>query len=184
MTLADGVCSASQIMSGETYTGPIDCSLRSLGLLFSGNDLISCSGMLETPAYIRQRVEPLTESLSLVFHRYLHGRQGGIQIRSNGKPVLPLDPFVTTNPATQSSPTQHFSVGGSEVSVTAYTLPHVSKLTPDERQRRDLGERMREAQGLYVYRNRRLISHGHWYGLSRMDELSNETRSQSTCRTH
>lgn len=126
--------------------------------------------------YIRQRVEPLTESLSLVFHRYLHGRQGGIQIRSNGKPVLPLDPFVTTNPATQSSPTQHFSVGGSEVSVTAYTLPHVSKLTPDERQRRDLGERMREAQGLYIYRNRRLISHGHWYGLSRMDELSKQTR--------
>jgi hypothetical protein len=37
---------------------------------------------------------------------------------------------------------------------------------------------MREAQGFYVYRNRRLISHGHWYGLARMNELSKQTRVQ------
>src|SRR5690606_12270784 len=37
---------------------------------------------------------------------------------------------------------------------------------------------MREAQGFYIYRNRRLISHGHWYGLARMDEISKQTRVQ------
>lgn len=128
--------------------------------------------------FIRQRIAPLIESLSLVFHRYLHGRQGGVRIKVNGNFVSPLDPFLTSNAATQSSPTQDIPVGDSEVSVTAYTLPHVSKLTPAERQRPDLGEKMRETQGFYIYRNKRLISHGHWYGLARMDEISKQTRVQ------
>ncbi|WP_344780378.1 ATP-binding protein [Microbacterium kribbense] len=127
---------------------------------------------------VRQRVEPLIESLALVFHRYLHARKGGIQIVVNGNTVKPLDPFLTSNPKTQVSPTQKIAIGGDEVKVTAYTLPHVSGLTPDERRRPDLGEHMREMQGFYIYRNERLISHGHWYGLARMDDLSKQTRVQ------
>nr|WP_274636494.1 ATP-binding protein [Microbacterium bovistercoris] len=127
---------------------------------------------------VRQRVEPLIESLALVFHRYLHGRKDGIQIVVNGNVVKPLDPFLTSNSKTQASPTQRIAIGGDEVKVTAYTLPHVSGLTPDERQRPDLGEHMREKQGFYIYRNERLISHGHWYGLARMDDLSKQTRVQ------
>lgn len=128
--------------------------------------------------HLRSRVGPLIESLSLVFHRYLHGRSGGIRLHVNGNPVKPLDPFLTSNSKTQASPTQQISVGGAEVSVTAYTLPHVSGLSAAERQRPDLGQRMREAQGFYIYRNERLISHGHWYGLARMDDISKQTRVQ------
>lgn len=132
----------------------------------------------EPGEYIRLRVEPLIDSLALVFHRYLHGRQGGIRINVNGNAVKPRDPFLTSNPRTQASPTQTIPIGGAEVQVTAYTLPHISGLTPEERQRPDLGERMRESQGFYIYRNQRLISHGHWYGLARMDEISKQTRVQ------
>lgn len=125
---------------------------------------------------IRLRVEPLIDNLGLVFHRFLHNRPGGISIAVNGNNVPPRDPFLTSNSRTQRSPTQTISIGGADVSVTAYTLPHVSNLSPDERRRPDLSERMREAQGFYVYRNRRLISYGHWYGLARMDEISKQTR--------
>lgn len=128
--------------------------------------------------FMRARVAPLIENLSLVFHRYLHGRQGGIAIEVNGNAVVPRDPFLSTNPGTQQMPTQRIAVGGAEVAVTAYTLPHVSKLSPQERKRPDMGDQMRESQGFYVYRNQRLISHGHWYGLARMDELSKQTRVQ------
>lgn len=128
--------------------------------------------------FVRARVAPLIESLALVFHRYLHGRQGGIAIEVNGNAVSPRDPFLSTNPATQQKPTEHIAVGGAEVAVTAYTLPHVSNLSPQERKRPDLGDQMRESQGFYIYRNQRLISHGHWYGLARMDEITKQTRVQ------
>lgn len=133
---------------------------------------------LDRGEFMRSRVAPLMESLGLVFHRYLHARQGGIQVNVNGRSVTARDPFLTSNSKTQSSPTQYIEVGGAEVCVTAYTLPHVSGLTPEERKRPDLGDRMRESQGFYIYRNQRLISHGHWYGLARMDDLSKQTRVQ------
>lgn len=127
-------------------------------------------------AHVRERVTPLIQSIGLTFHRYLHRRAGGVRIIVNGNEVRPIDPFVTSNPATQVTPTEFLHIGGDVVAVTAFTLPHVSKLTPEERQRPDLGERMRESQGFYIYRNERLISHGHWYGLARLDDLSKQTR--------
>lgn len=80
---------------------------------------------------MRQRVAPLIESLALVFHRYMKRRVSSIQIVVNGNLVVPVDPFLTSNPRTQTSPTQHIAIGGSQVSVTAHTLPHVSGLTPE-----------------------------------------------------
>lgn len=149
------------------------------GTLVIWTDLDLLIGDAVDPSEVmRQRVAPLIESLALVFHRYLKRRTNNVQIAVNGNVVVPLDPFLTSNPRTQTSPTQHIAIGGSLVSVTAHTLPHVSGLTPDERQRPDLGMRMREAQGFYIYRNERLISHGHWYGLARMDEISKQTRVQ------
>lgn len=125
---------------------------------------------------IRDQVSPLIDSLALIFHRYLNRKQERIHITVNGNVVEPHDPFLTANTRTQVTPTQHISIGGQEVGVTAYTLPHLSGLTPKERQRPDLSVRMRESQGFYIYRNERLISHGHWYGLARMDEISKQTR--------
>ena len=128
--------------------------------------------------FVHEKIAPLMDSLGLVFHRFLHGRPDGLRITVNGNVVKALDPFLTSNPRTQASPTQYLAIGHGEVGVTAYTLPHVSGLSAEERRRPDLGERMRESQGFYIYRNARLISHGHWYGLARMDELSKQTRIQ------
>lgn len=152
---------------------------RESGTLVIWTDLDLLIGDATDPSeMMRQRVAPLIESLALVFHRYMKRRADSVQIVVNGNVVMPLDPFLTSNPRTQTSPTQHIAIGGSQVSVTAHTLPHVSGLTAEERQRPDLGLRMREAQGFYIYRNERLISHGHWYGLARMDEISKQTRVQ------
>ena len=127
-------------------------------------------------ALIRERALEVSADLSLIFHRFLARRRDRVAISVNGVEVKPLDPFVTANPRTQESPTQYIPVDGEQVAVTAFTLPHPSGLTPAERRRHDLGEGMRDAQGFYVYRNERLISHGHWYGLARMTEISKQTR--------
>jgi len=128
--------------------------------------------------FLAERLGGVRSSLSLVFHRFLADRRNRIAIKVNGIDLQPLDPFLSDNPKTQRTAPESLQIGGAEVRVEGFTLPHPSGLTHEDRQRPDLGEGMREAQGFYVYRNRRLISHGHWYGLARMNELSKQTRIQ------
>jgi len=128
--------------------------------------------------FLADRLGGVRSSLALVFHRFLADRRDRLAIMVNGIDLRPLDPFLSDNPKTQRTAPETLLISGDEVRVEAFTLPHPHDLTPEERQRADLGEVMREAQGFYIYRNRRLISHGHWYGLARMNELSKQTRVQ------
>ncbi|TPW76571.1 ATP-binding protein [Schumannella soli] len=128
-------------------------------------------------AFLRERVLDAAGALALVFHRFLAG-PGRIVIRVNGAKLSPIDPFVTSNTRTQISPTDELTIAGEKVSVTAYTLPHPSGMTPAERARTDLSTGMREAQGFYIYRNQRLISRGNWFGLASRSELTKQTRIQ------
>jgi hypothetical protein len=125
------------------------------------------------------RLAALRGHLGLTFHRFLSDppRQR-LSIGVNGVAVEAIDPFLSTLPKTQVSEVETFTIGSDKVSFQAYTLPHPSNLPAKLRQREDLAEGMRAAQGFYVYRNRRLISHGHWYGLARREELSKQSRVQ------
>ncbi|PTT62740.1 ATP-binding protein [Arthrobacter sp. HMWF013] len=149
------------------------------GTLVLWNELDLLIGDTTSPgSFLAERLGGVRSSLALVFHRFLADRRDRISIMINGIPLRPTDPFLSDNPKTQRTAPETLQIGGGEVRVEGFTLPHPSALTPVERQRPDLGEGMREAQGFYVYRNRRLISHGHWYGLARMNELSKQTRVQ------
>lgn len=149
------------------------------GTLVLWNELDLLLGDTTSPgAFLAERLGGVRSNLALVFHRFLADRRDRISITVNGITLRPIDPFLSDNPKTQRTPPETLQIGGAEVRVEGFTLPHPSGLTPGERQRPDLGEGMREAQGFYVYRNRRLISHGHWYGLARMNELSKQTRVQ------
>jgi hypothetical protein len=147
------------------------------GTLVVWNELDLLLGDTTSPGtFLAERLGGVRSSLSLVFHRFLADHHDRITITINGIGLRPMDPFLSNNPKTQSTATESLPMGTASVEVTAFTLPHPSGLTPEERQRQDLGEGMREAQGFYIYRNCRLISHGHWYGLAHLSELSKQTR--------
>lgn len=150
---------------------------RQSGTLVVWNELDLLLGDAKEPGpYLAERLGGLRTSLSLVFHRFLEGRQRRLTITVNGLEIQPLDPFVAKNPKTQRTLVETVDVAGVGVQVEGFTLPHTSGLDADERRRPDLGEGMRGAQGFYVYRNQRLISYGHWYGLAKMSELTKQTR--------
>jgi hypothetical protein len=152
---------------------------RPHGTLVVWNNLDLLLGdAVDGAAFLAARLNGLRANLGLVFHRFLRRGTEGLAIRINGLAIQPIDPFLSANSKTQISPKEAIPIGGASVEVIAYTLPHPSGLTPEERRREDLGEGMRDAQGFYVYRNRRLISHGHWYGLARASELAKQTRIQ------
>lgn len=132
----------------------------------------------EPGPFLASTIEPLLRHVGMVYHRLLERPKDGFRIAINGRPVEAIDPFLKSNPKTQYTPTETIEIGADSVSFTAYTLPHQSGLRPSERGRHDLGEGMRDFQGFYIYRNKRLISRGHWFGLTRMGELTKLTRIQ------
>lgn len=135
-------------------------------LLAGAKDVATWMGMLITS---------LRDHLGLVFHRFLDGREP-LGLSVNGIDVRAVDPFLERNPRTQIAPVENVVIEGHPVKVEAFTLPHISGLSAKDRRREDLGPRMRDYQGFYVYRNRRLISAGGWFGLAKQDELSKQTR--------
>lgn len=149
------------------------------GTLVVWSELDLLLGDTTTPGlFLAERLGEVRSNLALVFHRFLSRRRERLSIEVNGIDLRPVDPFLSGNPKTQRALPEAIDIGGAEVRVEAFTLPHPSGLSSEELRRPDLGKDMREAQGFYVYRNQRLISHGHWYGLARMNELSKQTRIQ------
>lgn len=133
------------------------------------------SGASDVANWMSSLVSELRAHIGLVFHRFLEAPKL-LSIHVNGVQISAINPFLENNPRTQVAPVENVLIEGESVRVEAFTLPHISGLSAKERKREDLGSRMRESQGFYVYRNRRLISAGGWFGLARQDELSKQTR--------
>lgn len=147
------------------------------GTLVLWSDLDLLIGDSDDPGlFLSERLGSLRSNLALVFHRFLSDNREKLNIEVNGIDLKPIDPFLSSNPKTQRTAIETLRISDAEVYVEGFTLPHPSGLTQVERRRTDLAEGMRDAQGFYVYRNRRLISHGHWFGLARKTELSKQTR--------
>lgn len=127
--------------------------------------------------FVRQLDEALSH-LELVFHRFISGEPGHrrVSIQMNNRCLEPFDPFHSKHPATIAGPQERIRVGHDDVVVQAFTLPHHGKVTPAEWERYAGPEGYLRNQGFYVYRERRLIIHGTWFGLARQAELTKLAR--------
>lgn len=127
---------------------------------------------------VNKAINDLGDHLSLVFHRYLSGEKGinKVLITINGQSIEPFDPFNTMNMASTIEPQEIIEYDGKTVRIEAITLPHHSKTTPAEWQQFSGKEGYFENQGFYVYRQKRLIIHGTWFGIIRKSESTKLTR--------
>ena len=126
---------------------------------------------------MNKQMDYVREHLSLVFHRYLSGEPGLIKLslRINGLPVEPKDPFLVGK-STIFQADEKFIIEGHPVYVSAYMLPHVSRLTAAEKKALGGSESLSRDQGFYIYRNKRLLVWGTWFRMHRKDELSKLAR--------
>lgn len=114
--------------------------------------------------------------LSLVFHRYIAGEKGldRITISVNNLVLDPIDPFNSKHRATQSAPLEKICPG---VTMQAFTLPHRSHYdSQQEYERYGLDGGYLKSQGVYLYRAKRLILYGTWFGLAKKTALTQLTR--------
>ncbi len=143
-----------------------------LGLQTDGGDSAQ-----NTTDFVRQ-LDEARSHLELVFHRFLSGEPGSrrVSIAMNNRPLEPFDPFHSRHPATIAGPEELIRVENEDVLVQAFTLPHHGKVSPTEWDRYAGPEGYLRNQGFYVYRERRLIIHGTWFGLARQAELTKLAR--------
>lgn len=111
------------------------------------------------------------DHLALVFHRYLS--EEGVKIFANGRKLEAVDPYFTQNKATQPLEEEYIRFTDKNIIVKPYIVPYQKKLSQSERlvmrKYSDLGLN----QGLYIYRNKRLIAWGKWFRIIHTNELSN-----------
>lgn len=130
---------------------------------------------------VNEKIEQLTRHLALVFHRFLsHGVKGfkRISISINGRPIEPFDPFCRGNPATQILPEETVCVGKAQVRMQPYVLPHHSRLSASEYDYYKDRSDFLSNQGVYVYRNGRLMAWGGWFRLVPKGEATKLARVQ------
>ena len=151
-------------------------------LVWESCDRLSENGTLTADQFNLLVVKAIRK-LSLIFHRYLSGDNGKfkpLKISVNGTTLDQTDPFCTSNPATTVFAPETIPIkeqGKSQkIYMQAYTLPHYSKLTASEYDVYGGAEGYVRNQGFYVYRNRRLIIWGTWFGLAKHGELSKLVR--------
>ena len=119
------------------------------------------------------------DHLGLVFHRYLKPEFGkSLAITVNLRPVEAADPFMRSNPYTEVAGEETRFVEDQKVFLRAYILPHFSHISAIELDRAGGKEKLRDTQGFYLYRNRRLITWGTWFRLLARDELTRLARIQ------
>lgn len=113
------------------------------------------------------------EHISLVFHRFI---DSGVKIFVNNKEIEQKDPFLVSNKATMSLREQELIIDGETIKIKPYILPYISKLTNEDLKMVGGKEDLKNNQGFYVYRNKRLIIWGTWFKLTRKEELGKLAR--------
>lgn len=126
---------------------------------------------------INQRIAETERHMRLVFHRFMQDAKP-LRILLNDRLLRPLDPFARLNTATIPDPEERLNLVRGDVVIQSFTLPHHKQMSKADWE--DLGgpEGHLKSQGIYLYRGKRLIVSGTWFGLCRQSELTKLSRVQ------
>lgn len=114
--------------------------------------------------------------LRITFHRFIGTKKPKIQLFLNNRELTPLDPTASLHPSTQKDPEDMLHLFRGDVRIRSYTIPHYKNLTQLEWDELGGPEGHLKSQGLYIYRENRLIIAGSWLGLAKQTELTKLSR--------
>lgn len=120
-------------------------------------------------------VKNIKSHIAITFHRFME--EDNIIISVNGNEILPWNPFWIKSPATMELSKEELFDGKNDVLVEPYILPHKTKYSSEEEFKSASGVKdWRGHQGFYVYRNRRLLVYGTWFGKFKKEPAYNLAR--------
>ena len=124
----------------------------------------------------------LEKYLALIYHRFLSSAGSSrLHIYLNELDIKPLDPFLEQHLKTTIKKEIELDIkdsSGTErmISVRPYILPFATDLKEKDKQLIGGIENLRAKQGFYIYRNKRLIIWGTWFGMKQRAELTKNAR--------
>lgn len=120
-----------------------------------------------------EKLDLADKHMALVFHRFLENPlfKQHFELFFNNRKVEPIDPYMISNRATQQLEEEVLFIDRTKIKITPYITPYVSKLSAKERQMLNEYKDLNLKQGLYIYRNNRLIVWGKWFRLLTDGEL-------------
>lgn len=138
----------------------------------------AAAGRSDEARALEQLVDGSRAHLALTFHRFLRreNQASAIDMSINGLALPVVDPFLTSNVRTEQLPSETIWQRGYPVGIRPYILPHLSYIAGGEIEGLGGRQALRQSQGFYLYRNRRLICYGTWFRLITLDELSKLAR--------
>ena len=124
----------------------------------------------------------LENTLALIYHRYLSGiGTQRLHIFINELDINPLDPFLEQHPKTTVKKEIELDIMDSSgiermIKIRPFILPFATELKEKDKQLIGGVENLRAKQGFYIYRNKRLIIWGTWFGMKQRAELTKNAR--------
>lgn len=151
-------------------------------VLWQDFDVISNSSGGQVYSTLVELRSTLENTLALIYHRYLTG--SGMQhlhIYINELGIKPQDPFLEQHPKTTVKKEIELDIKDSNgieriIKIRPFILPFATELKEKDKQLIGGIENLRAKQGFYVYRNKRLIIWGIWFGMKQRSELTKNTR--------
>ncbi|WML57761.1 ATP-binding protein [Neobacillus sp. PS2-9] len=120
------------------------------------------------------KVSRVNKHLEFVFHSIIENND--ISMIINGKVIVPWDPFMRYHEHTIEGEMQVLRINDNRIRVQYFILPHASHLTEPEYNKAGGYKGWRDHQGLYIYRENRLLYFGDWMGLFPKDAASQLAR--------
>jgi hypothetical protein len=138
------------------------------------------AGSPRPQAEMTLKFQAMEEHLALVFHRFKQREANNpeIYIELNGRPLPARDPFLKSNNYRQPLEGQIIKHEKGNVSVSPYILPPIIHLTPGEIDLAGGLDGLKNSQGYYIYRARRLVIWGTWFRLVPKEEFYKLSRVQ------
>lgn len=161
--------------SVDTYTQYNNWKQGTLIIISELDRLIDETNIEKSKKNFYKMIRNIKSHIAITFHRFME--EDALKISVNGNKLEAWNPFWIKSPATMELAREELFDGKNEVVVEPYILPHKSKYNSEEEFKEAAGVKdWRGHQGFYVYRNRRLLVYGTWFGKFRKEPAYNLAR--------
>lgn len=159
----------------DTYTQYNNWKQGTLIIISELDRLIDETNIEKSKRNFYKMIRNIKSHIAITFHRFME--EDALKISVNGNKLEAWNPFWIKSPATMELAREELFDGKNEVVVEPYILPHKSKYNSEEEFKEAAGVKdWRGHQGFYVYRNRRLLVYGTWFGKFKKEPAYNLAR--------
>lgn len=126
--------------------------------------LIESTEIPQNTEHFYRKFDNVRKHLGLIFHRFIETNK--IQLFVKDEKISGVNPFnISVNFPSNELQEEQLSISNQLITIQPYILPHESKLNTEEKSSLELIKSWNEHQGIYLYRNERLIADGTWLDL-------------------